>query len=227
MQHLPTLLITRPYPQAERTAMEYRARGWRCILSPALNVTPHSDATQRIATLAQRCNGWIVTSAMALELLAMHRNAHIQPLYVTGEILARKALQAGFTHVQHGNGSASGLLDMFPRHADPALHYGYVHGNHQTLALADILAKRGWQAYGAEIYSSHPAASLTEEAYQALHAHEVTAVSFYSTMTLRAFLTLVTHAGLHTQLRHIDAWCYSAAIAHSVPHGIFASTIVL
>jgi uroporphyrinogen-III synthase len=237
-----TLLITRPEPHAAQTAAHYTAQGWRCILSPAIITTAHQDAKSRIATLAPHCDAWIVTSAVALELLAEYYNTissdhstsspHpfasskgrgvLPPLYVTGKVLADRALAAGFTRVQHGGGSAEGLYNWLCTHGDSALRYGYLHSNYQTLPFVTQLRAIGWQAEGAEIYHSHPAPHLTEEARLALQRGEIDAVSFYSTMTLHSFLALTTQANVQHCLAGMEAWCYSDAIARAVPSGLFA-----
>src|SRR3984957_17374261 len=104
------VLVTRPQPDDEATAMALRARGYEVLRAPMLRFEPvafHDD-------LAARSGPVIVPSANALRGIEPHLAGSRLlklPLFAVGQRTADAARVAGFDHVIAADGDAARLRD--------------------------------------------------------------------------------------------------------------------
>jgi uroporphyrinogen-III synthase len=103
------LLVTRPEPDASRTAQTLRARGHEVLVAPLFE-------TQVIAADIKGPYGAVlVTSANAARAISRHpRFASVRalPAFVVGNRTAEVARDAGFTSVESADGSLAELVDL-------------------------------------------------------------------------------------------------------------------
>src|SRR3954453_3954403 len=111
------LLVTRPEPDATRTAETLRARGHDVLVAPLL-------ATLTIAAdFAGPYDGVLMTSANAARALAAHpRRGELtqSPCFTVGDRSAEAARAAGFTNAMSANGALAHLVDLVATRFDPS-----------------------------------------------------------------------------------------------------------
>src|SRR5437763_997764 len=134
------LLVTRPEPDATRTAETLRARGHDVLVAPLL-------ATLTIAAeFAGPYDGVVMTSANAARALAAHPHAGelIElPCLTVGNRTAEAARAAGLRHVQSADGALGDLVDLVAAKFDPSARLLYLAGEDRAGDLTGELAKRG------------------------------------------------------------------------------------
>src|SRR5450432_3147329 len=135
------LLVTRPQPDAERTAAVLRAAGHQVDLAALLRI-------ELIADVELGRGPWsalVVTSTNALRALESHpRRAAllVLPLFAVGRRTAAAARAAGFLDVTAAGGNVQDLVESLRQHqgADPLL---YLAGQDRSHDLAGDLAADG------------------------------------------------------------------------------------
>lgn len=211
-----SLLLTRPYPQAEETASQLREAGYRVLIAPAITVGESPEAANLIAPLTDElCI--ILTSRVALEAAARHGLPHSTQLYVTGQPLGELARQRGYRRVISAGGNARSLYERLLRDfPDPqqAPKIVWLCGNHRSFALDAALCEAGYHVQAREVYHSQPAEALSEMAVTALKRGTIAAVLLYSRLSAQSFEQLATRheVPLHTT----TALCISEAIAQTL-----------
>src|SRR5258706_15554922 len=102
------VLVTRPDPDGESTAVALRARGFEVLLAPILRFEPvafHDDEDAHYDAV-------IVTSANALRGIEPHLAGSRLlklPLFAVGDHTAAPTRSAGFSNVIVAKGDAAGL----------------------------------------------------------------------------------------------------------------------
>src|SRR5690242_15000488 len=104
------ILVTRPHPDNETTALALRARGFDVHLAPLLKFEPvaFQDAGET------KYGGVIVTSANAIRAIVpqlAELNLLKLPLFAVGEHTAAAAREAGFVDVIVAGGDAAALRE--------------------------------------------------------------------------------------------------------------------
>jgi uroporphyrinogen-III synthase len=105
------LLVTRPEPDAERTAVVLRASGHFVIVAPLLRIEPVEDAEIAAGPFA----AVLITSANAAPAIARHRRfgeLRLLPVFAVGGGSAQAMRAAGFAHVASANGDARDLARL-------------------------------------------------------------------------------------------------------------------
>jgi uroporphyrinogen-III synthase len=220
------ILITRPEPQATKTALQLQQMGYATITSPVIMQQPVDNAEILLQNALPQYDAYVLTSGYGLQILAklpqlLLSQISSKPLYVTGDILANQAGQIGFTQVKYGNGTARSLLDYMQQHANKKLQHLYLHSNHQAVNMADILKGLGFRVKGLEIYQTMAVDALTIKAINALQHQQIKAVMLYSAMSARCFIDLAHQSGLAEELQYVEGWCISQNIANSLPKHFF------
>jgi uroporphyrinogen-III synthase len=220
------ILVTRPEPQAELTALSLREVGFKPLIAPAITLKALPDATMQVAALNHHTDGVIVTSQFALQVLdsgGLHRGT---PLYVTGKMLEELATDYGFSNVTCANNDATSLLHLLMTMPDVKRQLlTIVHGNHIAVELATPLQDAGFRINRQPLYHSRAARALPQEAMTALKRGEVSSVLFYSAFTARCFMELIHQADLDSSLRDVTAVCLSSAITDALPALLWGARI--
>ena len=89
----------------------------------------------------------------------------------------------------------------------------YLAGRHRKSAIEAACAKLDCQLFVVEIYEAQPAASLTDEAVEALRGGRIDAVLHFSRRSAEVFLGLADAAGLKDRLQAVHHVCISADAA--------------
>lgn len=181
------LIVTRPEPEASRTAEALRALGHEPILSPALDIV--LDPQAAIPDLPFQA--LLVTSGNAVRALAA--NPAIErlvplPILAVGDRTALVARRAGFQKARSAGGDAAALVDLaletLEASAGPLL---YLAGEHRSAELDALLAPSGFTVFTSVIYHSEERPRLSDAAVVALSHGQAEGILLYSRRSAAAF----------------------------------------
>lgn len=203
------LLVTRPEPDASRTALRLRECGHEVLVAPLL----------RIESLAAEFGAgpWaavLITSASAVRAVAEHpERARLVglPVLAVGGRSAEAARVAGFRDVSSADGAAEDLVQLARRL--PAGRLLYLAGRDRTGDLAGRLAASGHVVDTIEVYGAIAATRLPEPVEQALAAGAVDGVLHFSRRTALAFVAATDSAMLRGKRLEIQHFCLSTQVA--------------
>lgn len=207
------LLLTRPQPDAERTAAALRARGHDVLTMPLMRIEPIADADIG----AGPWGAVIATSANACRVIAAHKNiAALRglPLFAVGRRTAQAAEAAGFSAVISADGALDALAALvIGRITDKSLPLLYLAGADRAGDLAGALAARGLRVHTVVVYRAIMETQIPPTLYARLQAGEIDGVLHFSARSVQAFLAAVTAAGLLPRTLKIQHYCLSAQVA--------------
>jgi len=214
------VLVTRPHPDDEATALSLRAKGLEVLLAPMLRFEPvafHDDMDARYGAV-------IVTSANALRGIEPHLAGSRLlklPLFAVGEHTASAAYRVGFDNVIPANGDAASLRDSVlasvkAKELKKASTLLYLAGADLARDLAGELGERGFTVVTHTTYRMIPVSSLPREVCDAFAASRIEAVLHYSRRSARAFLEAARTAGVEISALAIPQCCISGAVASVV-----------
>lgn len=205
------LLLTRPEPDAQRTAAALRAQGHEVIVAPLLRIAPVADAPIG----AGPWSAILITSANAAHALAAHAGAtelRALPVFAVGRRSADAMAAAGFAEVTSADGNVGDLTQLVVARLQPADRLLYLAGEDRSGDLAGDLRARGFAVETAVIYRAIAAPSLPPAAADAL-ARGIDGVLHFSRRSAEVFVEKARGAGvLESALRAVH-FCLSAAIA--------------
>lgn len=181
------LIVTRPEPEASRTAEALRALGHEPILSPALDIVLDPQAPIPDAPF----QAVLVTSGNAARALAanpaLERLAQL-PLLAVGDRTALLARRAGFQKARSAAGDAAALValaeEMLDPEAGPLL---YAAGEHRSAELDALLAPSGFTVFTSIVYRSEARVRLSDQAVVALSHRQADGILIYSRRSASAF----------------------------------------
>ena len=137
------LLVTRPEPDAERTAAALRARGHVVLVVPLLRIEPVEQAAIGPGPFV----ALLVTSANAAPAIARHaRFAQLRtlPVFAVGDRSAEAMRAVGFADVASAQGDVSDLARWSLRALKPGASLLYLAGADRSGDLAGLLSGRGF-----------------------------------------------------------------------------------
>jgi uroporphyrinogen-III synthase len=216
-------VVTRPQPDAERTAGALRAREHEVLEAPLLQLEPIA---------ADLSGGWgavILTSANAPAAIAGNpaRDTLIKlPVFAVGRRSAEAAQQAGFAAVNSAGGDVRDLLRLLvARRADAGGPLLYLAGEDRA---ADLIAELTVHGIAAEMRVVYRAVSapFAPALVAALRANEVDAVLHFSKRSAENYLAGAKAAGLLDQALRVRHLCLSAQIAAPLADAGAAQVIV-
>ncbi len=224
------VLVTRPQPDDEATAVALRARDFEVLKAPMLRFEPVAFQDDTDAAYG----AVIVTSANALRGIEPHlENSRLLalPLFAVGERTADAARRAGFENVISADGDAAGLRDCVLasvktkelKKASPLL---YLAGADLARDLAGELGERGFTVVTHTTYRMAAVSSLPREICDAFAAHRIEAVLHYSRRSARAFLQAARAGGVEISALAIPQCCISAQVATVVRDGGATQVVV-
>jgi uroporphyrinogen-III synthase len=211
------ILVTRPLPDGEATAVALRARGFEVLLAPMLRFEPvafHDDPDASYGAV-------IVTSANALRAIVPRLAGSPLlklPLFAVGDHTADAARAAGFANVISAKSDAAGLRERVLasvkakalKKTSPLL---YLAGADLARDLPGELGERGFTVVTQTTYRMAAVPDLPEETRNAFAADKVEAVLHYSRRSARAFIEAVRAAGVEISSLSLPQGCLSAGIA--------------
>jgi uroporphyrinogen-III synthase len=206
------ILVTRPEPDAQKTAARLRVLGHEPVIASLLTVvfTAPPDNLPAPAAL-------ILTSRNAARAVSRWPQASAwrdRPVFVTGRGTGEAAASAGFTNIKSAEGDASDLArllmsDSGPR-ARPILHPA---ARDRSEAFLECLRGKGFDIQTIEAYRAEVVPELDPAVRDALRAAQIDAVVIYSRRTAEAFRQAVEHAGLSLDLARIRLYALSDRVA--------------
>jgi uroporphyrinogen-III synthase len=218
------LIVTRPEPDATRTAHALIRLGHEAILSPMLDIVRIVGAPPPKADY----QAVLVTSANAVRALAAmpHRSLASTPLLAVGDQTALEAKRAGFAFTRSAGGSVEDLVLLVEEELSPeAGPLLYAAGEAQAGDLAKRLTRLRFTIETAIVYRAEPRARLAGAAEEAIRADRADGVLIYSPRSALAFANAVQRAGLAPLPNRVVCFCISAAAATALPTALGAKVV--
>jgi uroporphyrinogen-III synthase len=220
------VLVTRPEPDASRTAAALAARGHEALVTPVLVILP----LPHVAIPARPYRAVLVTSGNALRALEAHpQHLHLQglKLFAAGAHTAERARGLGFAPVYAAEGGVAALADLVTRTLAPdGRPLLYLAGIDRAGDLDGELSRAGYRVDLVELYRAEAVSRLDSAVSTALAAGEVDAALFASRRTAEIFAALIAGAGIESALARITAVAISANVAEALaPLGFRAVNI--
>jgi uroporphyrinogen-III synthase len=205
--------LTRPEPDASRTAVTLQNRGHRVLIAPLLHMEKLEGARFGLGPWA----GVIATSANALRVIAGHRQRDELiglPLLTVGRHTTQAARECGFSDVRSADGDSRALAalaaDTFRGAVAPLL---YVAGEDQTSDLGAALRDRGLRVRTSVVYTMRKATALPEPLLDALSEDTLDGVLHYSRRTAETYIDLADAVSLRRAALMPVHYCLSREIA--------------
>jgi uroporphyrinogen-III synthase len=206
------LLVTRPEPDAERTAAALRACGHELLIAPLTHIE---------TIVADLSTGpWsavLMTSANAARAFASHpRCAELValPVYAVGRRSAEAARAAGFGDVTSADGDVVALVRVVVERiraaTSPLL---YLAGEDRSGDLAGDLHRHGLAVQTVVIYRAAAVTGLPAAAREAIASGRVDAVLHFSRRSSDIYLKAASAAGLLDKALISLHYCLSAQVA--------------
>jgi uroporphyrinogen-III synthase len=209
------VLVTRPHPDDEHTALALRARGFEVLRAPMLRFESLGFRDDE----ATRYDAVLVTSANALRGLELsgHRLLKL-PLFTVGEHTASVAHKIGFEKIIAADGDAARLRDRVlaavkVKELKKSGRLLYLAGADISRDLAGELGVHGFSVVTQTTYKMVPVTRLPREVCEAFAANGIEAVLHYSRRSARAFLDAARAAGVEISALALPQVCISAAVA--------------
>ncbi|GGA36224.1 uroporphyrinogen-III synthase [Pelagibacterium lentulum] len=210
----PRLLVTRPQPDADRTAGHLRALEIEPIIAPLLRAEPREGTIPDLSAFGALA----ITSANAARFLARELDgldgaAPWQlPVFTVGDHSAHEARQAGFTNVISAQGTLNDLAHLIETNRpDGTVFYPAAH--HQSGDLAGLLARSGISTRTEVLYEMVAAEALAPEVAETLIRGEVAGILFYSRRTAQIFAELCKGDDFDPVRRQVECLCVSESCA--------------
>jgi uroporphyrinogen-III synthase len=211
------LLLTRPEPDAERTAATLRARGHSVIVAPLLRIEALPDAEIGSGPRA----AILVTSANAARAVVRHKRfaelKHV-PVLAVGDRSARAMRDVGFTEVISAGGAGGDLARLAAERLKQGVPLLYLSGADRSGDVAGDLSAQNFTVRTVVIYRAVAAATLPRPAAEAV-AGGVGGVLHFSRRTAETFVNLLRGAGRGDAVfKGLAHFCLSVQVAEPLSH---------
>jgi uroporphyrinogen-III synthase len=207
------LLVTRPEPDAERTAAALRRRGHQVEIAALLRIESIIDAELGPGPWSALA----ITSANALRALESHpRRAELlgTRVFAVGRRTAAAARAAGFRDVTAAGGTVEELAQHIRREERPGrAPLLYLAGQDRSGDLAADLGADGRSVVTAVVYRAVAIARFPPATAAALAAGQIDGVLHFSRRTAQAYIDCARAAGLLDQALAPSHFCVSQQIA--------------
>ena len=206
-------LVTRPLPDAGRTAEALAARGVTALVEPMLRIgflpAPALDLAGVQALL--------FTSANGVRAFAAASPRRDLAAFATGDATAREACAAGFIRVESAAGDARALarlaLARCGPSAGPLLH---ISGEAVAGDLVGSLKEAGFAVRRETLYCARAAESFSPALAAELAAGRLRLALFFSPRTAAVFARLALGSGLGDSCRSVHACVLSEAVGRAL-----------
>ncbi|MEA2935327.1 MAG: uroporphyrinogen-III synthase [Variibacter sp.] len=206
------LLVTRPQPDAERTAALLRELRHRVVVAPLLRyerlAPPRLDLSG--------CAGLLVTSANALLAAAEHPQfAELVglPLFAVGSRTAEVAREFGFADIRNAAGDATDLVGLIARSVTSPAKLLHLCGADRAADLAGILRKRDIEVHTMVLYRMVPVVHFPCEVVNQLREKTIDGVLHYSRRSAETFVSCAAADDLTSDALTPRHFCLSAPVA--------------
>ena len=211
------LLVTRPQPDADRTAAALRARGHAGVIAPLLHIEPVDGVELGSGPWA----AILVTSANAAAPIArLRRFTELKslPVLAVGERSAQAMRDIGFADVIAADGGAGDLTRLAAKRLKPGMPLLYLAGAERSGDIAGDLAAQNFTVRTVVVYRALAADTLPDAAAEALAAG-IDGVLHFSKRSAAAYIKAAQAAGLtNAGIEKPVHFCLSAQVADPLAH---------
>lgn len=206
-------LVTRPLPDAGRTADALAARGVAALVEPMLRIELLPVAGLDLADV----QALLFTSANGVRAFAAASPERGLPAFAVGDATAREARAAGFLRVESAAGDAHALARLAAARCDasagPLLHPSgeAVAGN-----LAGSLAQAGFVVRREVLYRARAVETFGPALAAELAAARLRLALFFSPRTAAVFARLALRSGVEESCRSVHACVLSEAVGRAL-----------
>ena len=205
-------MLTRPEPDAERTAATLRARGHNVVVAPLVRIEATADAAVGGGPWA----AILITSANAAVAIARHPRLPELcrlPVFAVGDRSAEAMRAIGFGDVASADGDAGDLARLVAARTNPGASLLYLAGLDRSGDLAGALGRRGFAVDTVAVYRAALVTGFPHAAVEAFNGG-VDGVLHFSRRSAEAYVTAARGAGLRDRaLEKPTHFCLSAQIA--------------
>jgi uroporphyrinogen-III synthase len=205
------LLLTRPEPDAQRTAAALRAQGHDVVAAPLLRIAPVTDAQIGDGPWA----AILITSANAAHAIAAHARVtplRALPVFAVGPRSAEAVAAAGFADVTSADGNVTDLARLVAARMQPAAPLLYLAGEDRSGDLAGDLRAHGFAVETIIVYRAVAATGLLPVAAEALSSG-IDGVLHFSRRSAEAYVNAARAAGMLANALKPVHFCLSAQVA--------------
>ncbi len=205
------LLLTRPEPDAQRTAATLRQRGHTVIIAPLMHIEFLSASEIGAGPWA----AILITSANAAHAIAAHPRKNVLagvPAFAVGDRSAQAMRDSGFADVRSADGGVGDLARLVGERMPPGASLLYLAGAERSGDLAAKLGSRNFTVQTVVVYRAVAAARLPPAATDAL-AQSIDGVLHFSRRTAEAYVNAARGGGLLESALKPAHFCLSAQIA--------------
>jgi uroporphyrinogen-III synthase len=203
------VLVTRPEPEASRTAAALKARGHAVVFSPVTRIV-----STGVAPPAETVDAVLATSARAIEMLRDRDTARLRgvPLLVVGARARDAALARGFDVLSAAIDSGDLIARIATRFKAPS-RFLYLAGRDRKPCLETRLRREGHAIDAIVVYEAREEPGLAPAAAEALRAGEIDACLIYSRRSAEILLRQAGEANALDALLRLTHACISADAA--------------
>lgn len=206
------LLVTRPEPDAQRTASALRQHGHQVTVVPLLLIEPAA------ADLGPGpWDALVMTSANSCRAAAKHprRNEFMAlPVFVVGRYSADTARAAGFANVTSAGGNAKELAKLLKaRFSTRGRRLLYLAGEDRAADLAGEVAAQGILLKTVVIYRAVKVTQFPPPARDAIAGREIDGVLHFSRRSAEAYVSCAAAAGILDRALAPFHYCLSPQVA--------------
>lgn len=205
------LLVTRPEPDAQRTASALRQHGHQVTVVPLLLIEPAA------ADLGPGpWDALVMTSANSCRAAAKHprRNEFMAlPVFVVGRYSADTARAAGFANVTSAGGVAKELVKLLKAQFSARKRLLYLAGEDRAADLAGEVAAQGILLKTVVIYRAVKVTQFPLPARDAITGGEIDGVLHFSRRSAEAYVSCAAAAGILDRALAPFHYCLSPQVA--------------
>jgi uroporphyrinogen-III synthase len=202
------LLLTRPEPDAARSADALRQRGHAVLVAPLTRLEPvAAEFSGPFAAL-------LMTSANAVRAAAQHARAselRMLPVVTVGARTAQVARAAGFADVTSADGALGDLVRLVAARVQHGARVLYLAGEHRAGDVGGDLGRHGIAVETAVIYRAAAREELAGDLLASLGSLD--GALHYSRRSAEILLRLADRAGVLGPMLGLSHYCLSAEVA--------------
>ena len=180
------LLVTRPRPEAERTAAILHGNGHTVVIAPLLRIETVTDAEIGAGPWA----AILVTSANAASAITAHRRLPMLrtlPVFAVGRRSAEAMRDAGFAELISADGDVGDLARFVAERLPRGASLLYLAGAERAGDLAGDLVARGFGVETVVVYRAVAATDFAPDAVEAI-TRGIDGVLHYSPRSAAAYV---------------------------------------
>lgn len=211
----PTLLLTRPQEEAQKTASFLEKKGFHVLFLPLFTSVERPFSATPPVTPFQAI---IATSQRALQIFAARTSCRSTSLYTVGDRTAALARSLGFSQVSSAGGTALDLVRLIAKECVPDIgNILYISGAHTSHDLAALLARKGFTVHQEILYTMKPSVlHLPEPLACSFKRQEIAGTLLFSAQTALSFSRLMRQSGLGENCEIGYLFCLSQAVAQAL-----------